>query len=89
MMIQFDKPTNLNGSELLAELNANGVAITEPPLLDGNGNFWLDIKPADEAKAAAVVAAHNGTTVAPQPTIEDKLSSVGLSLPDLKVALGL
>jgi hypothetical protein len=89
MMIQFDKPTNLNGSELLAELNANGVTITEPPLLDGNGNFWLDIKPEDEAKAAAVVAAHNGTTVAPQPTIEDKLSSVGLSLPDLKVALGL
>jgi Fic family protein len=59
------------------------------PFIDGNGDFWLDIDPADEAKAAAVVAAHNGTIVAPEPTIEQKLSSVGLSLPDLKAALGL
>lgn len=27
--------------------------------------------------------------VEPQPTVEEKLASVGLSLPDLKVALGL
>ena len=91
-MIKFNKPANLNGSQLLDELAAIGVVLDkleQAPLLDGNGDFWLDVKPADESKAAAVVAAHNGTTVAPEPTIEDKLSSVGLSLPDLKAALGL
>ena len=88
-MIKFDKPQNLNGAELIANLNAAGVAINEPPLIDGNGDFWLDIKSADEAKTATVVAAHNGTTVAPEPTIDDKLASVGLNLADLKTALGL
>lgn len=88
-MIKFDKPINLNGSELLAELKTNGVVITESPLIDGNGDFWLDVKPADQAKVAAVVAAHNGTIIAPEPTIEDKLASVGLNLVDLKTALGL
>ena len=88
-MIQFTKPANLNGTELLAELNAGGVVITQSPVIDGAGDFWLDIEEADKAKATPIVAAHNGTTVAPEQTIEDKLASVGLSLPDLKAALGL
>ena len=88
-MIQFTKPENLNGAELLAELNAAGVAITQSPMIDGAGDFWLDIAEADKAKAMPIVAAHNGTIVAPEQTIEDKLASVGLSLPDLKTALGL
>jgi Ser/Thr protein kinase RdoA (MazF antagonist) len=88
-MIKFHKPTNLNGTELLNELAANGVACDKPPFIDGNGDLWLDIKPADQAKAATVVAAHNGNTVAPKPTIEDKLASVGLNLTDLKKSLGL
>lgn len=91
-MIKFNKPENLNGAELLDELAAVGIVldiIRQAPLIDGNGDFWLDVKKADEAKAAAVVAAHNGTTVAPEPTIEQKLASVGLNLTDLKTALGL
>ncbi len=91
-MIKFDKPLNLNGIELLDELASVGIVLDkkeQAPLIDGNGNFWLDIKPADEAKAAKIVAAHNGTIVAPEPTIEDKLASVGLNLTDLKTALGL
>lgn len=88
-MIQFNKPTNLNGAELLAELNAAGVSIINPPMIDGEGNFWLDIAEKDEAETKAIVDAHNGTTVAPKPTIDDKLSSVGLSVTDLKAALGL
>ena len=88
-MIKFTKPTNLNGVELLNELKAGSVVITELPMLDGNGDFWLDIAEADKAKATPIVAAHNGTLVAPEQTIEDKLASVGLSLPDLKTALGL
>ena len=88
-MIQFTKPTNLNGTELLAELNDAGVVITQSPFDDAQGNIWLDIAEADKAKATPIVAAHNGTIVAPEQTIEDKLASVGLSLPDLKTALGL
>jgi hypothetical protein len=88
-MIKFNKPANLNGAELLAELNAAGIVITERPVIDGNGDFWLEIDPKDEAKAKPIVDAHNGTTVAPEPTIEQKLASVGLNLGDLKAALGL
>ena len=88
-MIQFTKPTNLNGAELLTELNAAGVAITQWPMLDDSGALWLDIAEADEAKAKPIVAAHNGTIIAPEPTIADKLASVGLSVTDLKAALGL
>lgn len=91
-MIKFDKPENLNGSELLDELAEVGIIldkVKQPPFVDGNEDFWLDVKPADEAKAKPVVAAHNGTIVAPEPTIADKLASVGLNLDDLKEALGL
>ena len=87
-MIQFTKPTNLNGLELLTELNAAGVAITQWPELDGSGVLWLDIAEDDKAKATPIVAAHNGTIVAPEPTIADKLASVGLSIEELKAALG-
>ena len=88
-MIKFDKPQNLNGSELMDELNSAGVQIVNSPKIDGNGIFWLDIDPADEAKAKPIVAAHNGTTIAPEPTVADKLASVGLTIDDLKEALGL
>jgi len=86
-MIEFTKPTNLNGTELLAELNAGGVAITQSPMVDGNGDLWLDIAEADKIKATPIVAAHNGTIVAPEPTIIDKLASVGLNIDELKAAL--
>jgi hypothetical protein len=88
-MIKFEKPVNLNGSELLAELNAAGISITEAPVLDGNNDLWLKISNTDKAKAATIVAAHNGQTVAPEPNIEQRLAMVGLSIDDLKAALGL
>ena len=88
-MIQFTKPENLNGAELLKQLQDGGVTISNPPTIDGNDALCLDIDSKDKAKATAIVAAHNGTIVAPEPTINDKLASVGLSIDDLKVALGL
>jgi hypothetical protein len=91
-MISFDTPTNLNGAELLNELAIVGIVldkVKQPPQLRADGRLYLDISETDKAKAETVVAAHNGTTVAPEPTIEQKLASVGLNLPDLKVALGL
>ena len=91
-MIKFTRPTNLNGTELRQELNSAGIAISDEHFavsLDSNDNLWLDIDSKDEAKAKPIVAAHNGTIVAPEPTVADKLASVGLNLDDLKVALGL
>jgi hypothetical protein len=40
-----------------------------------------------KAQAEAALEAHDGST--PEPTISEKLASVGLSLDDLKVALGI
>lgn len=91
-MIKFDKPTNLNGRELRQELRDAGIGISDSNksvIIEGDGYLYLDIASSDETKAAAVVANHNGTTVAPEPTIEDKLASVGLNLYDLKAALGI
>ena len=91
-MITFTKPQNLNGAELRDELNANGVAIGDDPFsvkLEGDGSLWLDIAEADKAKATPIVAAHNGTTIATEPTVADKLAAAGLSVDELKEALGL
>jgi hypothetical protein len=84
-MTNYPKPENLNGTELMAELNAVGIVVNQ---VRDNGDNTITLE-TDDDEAAAIVAAHNGTIVAPEPTIEQKLSSVGLSLPDLKVALGL
>ena len=89
-MISFDTPTNLNGAELLDELAVVGIVldiVKQPPQLRADGRLYLDISETDKAKAETVVAAHNGTTVAPEPTIADKLASVGLSLEELKSAI--
>ena len=90
-MITFTRPANLNGEELIEQLNSAGIEINTQtsPFDDGQGNLLLDIAPTDEAKAKAIVAAHNGTIVSPEPTVADKLQNVGLSVADLKTALGL
>ena len=62
-MIKFDKPINLNGKELVDELNAAGVTIKDRPLDDGF-NLWLDIASKDQSKAKGIVDLHNGTIVA-------------------------
>ena len=59
-MIQFEKPTNINGSELIEELKNAGIKVFGKPFIDGNGEFWLDISPEDELAAKSIVAAHNG-----------------------------
>jgi len=85
-MKTFTKPQNLNGAELKSELFSIGIAVdTIIDFGDGTIGFETD----NESAAAAVVAAHNGTTVAPEPTIEDKLQAAGLTLDELKQILGL
>jgi hypothetical protein len=82
----FDKPTNLNGAELKEELAAVGIVVET---IRDNADNTILFETTNEAKAAEVVAAHNGNTVAPEPTVAEKLASVGLNLVDLKTALGL
>jgi len=91
-MIQFNKPTNLNGTELRQELNNAGVTISDKKdsvSLDADGSLWLDIKTSDKTKAKSIVDNHNGTIVAPEPTIQNKLANAGITLDELKTALGL
>jgi hypothetical protein len=86
-MMQFDKPENLNGFELVAELRTQGVKVIEPLVIDGNGDFWIDVSQSDAEKTAAIVATHNGTIMASEMNIADKLANVGLSIQELKAAL--
>jgi hypothetical protein len=88
-MIQFNKPTNLNGNELIDELKSAGVTVNGIPEVDAEGFLHLDIQAKDEAKAQPIVAAHNGTDGVKELTVAEKLASVGLSVADLKTALGL
>jgi hypothetical protein len=91
-VIKFNKPTNLNGAELLDELAAIGIIldkVKQAPFIDENGDLLLDVKASDKNKIAEIVDSHNGTTIAPEPTVEQKLASVGLNVAQLKSALGL
>lgn len=86
-MIKFNKPENLNGAQLILELKSDGVTINNSPEIDGDGNFWLHVSEEDKDKAALIVASHNGTTAQVEPTIADKLASVGLSIEELREAI--
>lgn len=87
-MIKFTRPANLNGEQLMAELKAAGVKPKDYPLLDSENDLWLDIDKKDESKAATVIASHNGSTEQREPSIEQKLASVGINIDDLKALLG-
>ena len=88
-MIKFIKPKNLNGAELLKELEAAGIKVEGWPSDNGDGLLWLGIDAANEAKSAAIVAAHNGTMTPKELTPEEKLfNATGLTVAEYK-ALGL
>jgi len=87
MNIQFKQPKTLDGKQLIDELAAAGVVAADVPNIDAEGNMWIDIDEKDETKARAIVDAHIANTVS--LTIENKLASVGLSVAELKEALGL
>ena len=74
---QLDK--ELNGLGLIASIN-EAKEIIEIGLAENN--------PATEAELKAAIDAHNAQPET-QPTVIEKLASVGLSIDDLKAALGL
>jgi hypothetical protein len=84
-MVITSKEINLN--QLDKELNSQGL------IADFTNSQKKIIKPADnstvtEAELEAAIEAHIALPE-PEPTVEQKLASVGLNLDDLKVALGL
>jgi hypothetical protein len=91
-MIKFNKPTNLNGAELVAELKLAGIIVNvrTSPSIDGNGDFWLDIPEKDKLKAEPIVAAHNGTIVAPDKEAARQaiLDRLGLTAEEAQLLLG-
>lgn len=84
----FTKPQNLNGTELIIELASVGVTVNRLTL-EADGQLNVDIISGDAKKAETVITAHNGSTKAPEPSIDEKLALVGLSVNNLKAALGL
>jgi hypothetical protein len=85
-MAIFTKPENLNGAELKQELAIVGIVVESiKDNLDGTITFDTD----KENLAKPIVDAHNGTVIPAEPTIDQKLASVGLSIDDLKAALGI
>jgi len=91
-MIKFNKPEQLNGEQLIEELKAIGVIVNDKtsPLIDGNGDFWLDIDLKDEVKAKPIVAAHNGTIVAPDKSAQRQavLDRIGITAEEAQLLLG-
>jgi len=86
-VIKFSLPEELNAEQLVNEIEENGISINrdELPLIDGNKDFWLAVDEKDREAVQAVLDNHKA--VFKQPTIEDKLASVGLSLDELKAAI--
>ena len=73
-------PTQLNGDQLQSEIGAANLYAFEDKLIIDSDKTESDVR--------AIVNAHVPIPKL-EPTIEQKLESVGLSLDDLKVALGL
>jgi hypothetical protein len=89
-MLSFTKPSSLNGTQLREELRSAGVTITDDTnaVLDSSDGFiHLDIRDADENKAAAIVTAHVGVDSIIELSLDEKLASVGISLAEIKAAL--
>ena len=89
-MSTLQKPASLNGVQLIKELKSAGVEIKNDMncIFDTSDGFiHLDIKAANETKAAAVVAAHVGVDSVIELSLDEKLASVGISLAEIKAAI--
>jgi hypothetical protein len=82
-MVKTTKKINL--AQLDAELNAGGLNMDS---LNGENTITAVDPKITEAQLKAAVDAHIAQEDS-QPSLTEKLASVGLSVDDLKVALGL
>lgn len=90
-MIQFTKPASLNGAQLINELKAAGIAITDWPTVDGEGNLLLDIASKDKVKAETIISAHVGVDIDNAAILEAKkqevLAKLGLTAEEVTALL--
>jgi hypothetical protein len=76
----FPIPAQINTKQLIAELGCDDVyTVGDELCISGE---------LTQEEAAAGLANHV-PVFPPEPTVQEKLESVGLSIPDLKAALGL
>jgi hypothetical protein len=89
-MLQFTKPTELNGEQLIDELNDAGIKTGKIPLVDGNDDLWLDVAQKDKSKAETIVNAHVGIdlNIARATAKAAILDRIGLTADELKTILG-
>jgi hypothetical protein len=83
--MNFTKPTSLNGTQLKAEFKAAGIDV-DFIRDNADGTLTIEVPSNKSTVAETIVQNHVGVEVV--PTIAEKLASVGLSIEDLKVALG-
>jgi hypothetical protein len=75
----FPIPTKINGDQLQNELGATFVYLSDKDLVIDSEKTKAEIE--------AIIATHK--PIEPkEPTVADKLASVGLSIEELKAALG-
>lgn len=85
-MERFTKPSSLNAIQLKSELLNAGIEVDS---ITDFGDETIGFSVSNKESALKIVAAHKGVDTIKELTIDEKLSSVGLSLADLKEALGL
>jgi hypothetical protein len=81
MDYKIDTPDKYFNSRIFTEQNPDKT------LFGLNGELYIS-GCANQAEADALIAAHNPPAPT-EPTVAEKLASVGLSVDDLKAALGL
>lgn len=89
--MKFDLPSKFNGTRLRNELSLIGIdlPLNNDAISIAENNLFIDIDDKDYDKVIEVLKNHNGNDIVIETTIEQKLASVGLSIDDLKSALGL
>lgn len=91
-MIKFNKPEKLNGSQLLEELKSGEIKIGDSdfPLIDGNGNFWLNVSEKDFSKAETIVNNHIGRDTVNSYQIKKTalLERLGITEEEARLLLG-
>lgn len=86
--MEFIKPRNLDGNLLEIELKDIGISLP-PRSITVIGDFlYLDVD-EDQKELVQQILDNHVPKPRPEPTVAEKLQSMGLSLEDLKSAFGL
>jgi hypothetical protein len=61
-MVKFTLPAQFEGVSFCQELANAGITINKDtsPLIDGNGDLWLDIDASKKSEAQTILDAHTG-----------------------------